>query len=99
MVWPDIEVTTSPGRCALPSGMFSTKPTTPTALTRALRPARHFIRPTTAAEPAMSYFISSMPWLGLMEIPPVSKVTPLPMKATGCCSAPSGAPFQRMITT
>ena len=69
MVWPDMEVTTSPGRCALPSGMFSTSPTTPIALTRALRPARHFIRPTTVPAPAMSYFISSMPWLGLMEIP------------------------------
>ena len=26
MVWPDIDVTMSPGRCALPSGMFSTRP-------------------------------------------------------------------------
>ena len=38
MVWPDIVVTMSPGRCALPSGMFSTSPMTPTALT--LRLAR-----------------------------------------------------------
>ena len=38
MVWPDIVVTMSPGRCALPSGMFSTRPMAPTALT--LRLAR-----------------------------------------------------------
>ena len=31
-----------------------------------------------AAPPAMSYFIFSMPSAGLMEMPPVSKVTPLP---------------------
>ena len=30
MVWPDIEVTISPGRWALPSGIFSTSPSTPT---------------------------------------------------------------------
>ena len=31
----------------------------------------------------MSNFMSSMPPAGLMEMPPVSKVTPLPMKAIG----------------
>ena len=30
IVWPDSEVTMSPGRWALPSGMFSTRPMTPT---------------------------------------------------------------------
>ena len=39
MVWPDIDFTTSPGRCAVPEGMFSTRPTTPTTLTLALRAA------------------------------------------------------------
>ena len=34
--------------------------------------------PSTAAPPAMSYFIFSMPSAGLIEMPPVSKVTPLP---------------------
>jgi hypothetical protein len=29
-VWPDMVVTTSPGRCALPPGMFSTSPQIPT---------------------------------------------------------------------
>jgi hypothetical protein len=44
--------------------------------------------PIIAAAPAMSYFIFSMPSAGLMEMPPVSKVMPLPTKAhnrsTGC---------------
>ena len=43
IVWPDIERTTSPGRCAVPDGMFSTSPTTPMTLTFALRPASAFI--------------------------------------------------------
>ena len=34
--------------------------------------------PIMAAPPAMSYFIFSMPSAGLIEMPPVSKVTPLP---------------------
>ena len=83
MVWPDIEVTTSPGRCAVPLGMFSTRPMMPTALTFALRSASSCIRPTTQAAPAMSPFMSSMPAAGLIEMPPVSKVTPLPTKTTG----------------
>ena len=96
MVCPDIVVTISPGRCALPSGMFSTMPIAPTALTFALRAASACMRPTTQAAPAMSPFMSSMPAAGLIEMPPVSKQTPLPMKATG--AAPRLPPFQRMIT-
>src|SRR5204862_141269 len=95
MVCPDIDVTMSPGRCALPSGMFSTRPIAPTALTLALRAASACIRPTTQAAPAMSPFMSSMDAAGLIEIPPVSKQTPLPMKATGSPLAP----FQRLTTT
>ena len=34
--------------------------------------------PIIAAPPAMSYFIFSMPSAGLIEMPPVSNVTPLP---------------------
>ena len=45
----------------------------------------------------MSPFMSSMPGAGLIEMPPVSKQTPLPMKATG--SAPRLPPFQRMTTS
>ena len=42
------------------------------------------IRPVTAAAPPISPFMSSIPPAGLMEIPPVSKHTPLPINATGC---------------
>ena len=76
--------------------MFSTIPMAPTALTLALRAASACISPTTQAAPAMSPFMSSMPAAGLIEMPPVSKHTPLPMKATG--STPRLPPFQRMMT-
>ena len=36
--------------------------------------------PSMVAPPAMSYFIFSMPSAGLMEMPPVSKVTALPTR-------------------
>ena len=45
----------------------------------------------------MSPFMSSMLAAGLIEMPPVSKHTPLPMKATG--ASPFLPPFQRMMTT
>src|ERR1041385_1387744 len=67
MVCPDIEVTMSPGRWALPSGMFSTRPIAPIAFTLALRPASACINPTTQAAPAMSPFMSSMLPAGSME--------------------------------
>ena len=86
-VRPAAVFTTSPGRCASPDGMFSTRPTRPTASTLALRPASAAISPTTAPAPAMSHFMSSIPPAGLMEMPPVSKVTPLPMNATGLPAA------------
>ena len=37
--------------------------------------------PATAAAPAMSHFIVSIPLAGLMHRPPESKVMPLPTKA------------------
>ena len=92
MVWPDMAVTMSPGRWAAPSGMFSTRPMTPTALTLALRPASACMRPVTAAAPPMSPFMSSMPPAGLIEMPPVSKTTPLPTKATGWSLARAAVP-------
>jgi hypothetical protein len=36
----------------------------------------------------MSYFISSMFGAGLIEMPPVSKVTPFPTSTTGAPGAP-----------
>ena len=55
----------------------------PMALTFALRSASACMVPTTAAAPPMSPFMSSMPAAGLIEMPPVSKTTPLPMKQIG----------------
>ena len=47
-------------------------------LTGGLSWAMARMAPIMAAAPAMSYFILSMPSAGLMEMPPVSKVMPLP---------------------
>ena len=44
----------------------------------------------------MSIVISSMPAAGLIEMPPVSKTTPLPTSAKGAASPP---PFHCMTTT
>src|SRR5918996_665531 len=94
IVWPDIDVTMSPGRWAPASGMFSTSPIAPTALTFALRAASACMSPATHAAPAMSPFMSSMLAAGLIEMPPVSKHTPLPMNAIG--GVPFLPPFARI---
>ena len=78
IVLPDIAICTSPGFCALPAGMFSVARTMPMTFTLGLSSAIARMAPIIAAPPAMSYFIFSMPSLGLIEMPPVSKVTPLP---------------------
>ena len=88
----------SPGRCADAEGMFSTKPQIPTALTLALRPASALISPITTPAPPMSYFMSSIWSAGLIEMPPLSKVTPLPTKAIGPLPLDLAAPFQRMTS-
>ena len=90
-VRPDAPRITSPGLSALPPGMFSVAGTT--ATTRRGTPSRAIARTaaTTAAAPAMSSFIRSMPSAGLIEMPPVSKVTPLPTRPrTGPSVAPGG---------
>ena len=48
------DFTISPGLCAFPLTIFSTNPTTPTALTFAFLKAKFLIRPTTTADPAIS---------------------------------------------
>ncbi len=92
---PPWMVITSPGRCALPPGMFSADGSQP--VTRMGRPssAMAFTAPRTAAAPAMSDFISSMLAAGLIEMPPVSKVMPLPTSAR-CVVAPSGEYARRV---
>ncbi len=81
-VVPPYWVSTSPGRCAVDDGMFSAIGTV--AVTSAATPsfAASTTVATTAAAPAMSEVIASIPAAGLMEMPPVSKVMPLPTSAT-----------------
>ncbi len=91
-VFPLAPVRTSPGLIARPPGMFSAAGTTPITLIGAPSVAIARIAQTTAAPPAMSSFIRSMPSAGLIEMPPVSKVMPLPTRpSTGDDGAPGGS--------
>ena len=83
-------VRTSPGRVAVPLGMFSARQAY--AVTLIGRPsfAIASIAVTTAAAPAMSIFIVDIPGPLLIERPPESNVMPLPTSAR-CCFAPRGA--------
>ena len=78
IVRPFIAVTTSPGLIAVPLGMFSVAGMTAMNSTGRPSAAMSAAPSSTAAPPPMSSFISSMPLEGLMEMPPVSKVTALP---------------------
>ena len=78
--------------------MFSVVGTTPTTRIGALSSAMARMAQTTAAPPAMSSFIRSMPSAGLIEMPPVSKVMPLPTRPrTGDSGAPGGS-WRRTMT-
>ena len=83
MVWPDIEVTMSPGLLAAPPGMFSVVGIRPTMLSFSFISAAARSVPSTLAAPHMSNFISSISAPGLSEMPPVSKVMPFPTRTTG----------------
>ena len=83
MVWPDRLVTTSPGLMARPLGMFSQVGITPITFSDGFSSPTARIVPSTLAAPPMSNFISSISAEGLIEIPPVSKVMPLPTSTTG----------------
>ena len=85
-------VCTSPGLYALPSGIFSAAHTTAMTRTFGFSSAIARMAPSIAAPPAMSYFIFSMLSDGLIEIPPVSNVMPLPTSpSTGPSVTPSGS--------
>ena len=58
--------------------MFSVAGTTATRSIASPSSAIAATASSTAAAPDMSIFISCMPAEGLIEMPPVSKVTPLP---------------------
>ena len=68
----------SPGLVAVPEGMFSVAGTTATI--SAARPSSAIAATAsrTAAAPDMSIFISCIEAEGFREMPPLSKVTPLP---------------------
>ncbi len=91
IVWPDIDVKTSPGLVAVPEGMFSQATTMPTTLTLSFISATARSVPNTLAAPHMSNFISSMVAPGLSEMPPVSNVMPLPTSTWG--AAPLAPPL------
>src|SRR5690606_27685481 len=79
-------LTISPGRVASPDGMFSAQAKAPTTLIGKRASHKALIVPSTDAEPPISNFISSIAAPGLIEIPPESKVTPLPTKTIGASS-------------
>ena len=66
--------------------MFSVAGTMPTTLSGSFMRAAAFIVPSTLAAPHMSNFISSISGAGLSEMPPVSKVMPLPTRTMGAWS-------------
>ena len=85
IVWPDILVKISPGFKAKPSGKFSHVGIIPiTFMGRFNKPIVLKV-PRTLAAPHISYFISSISPAGLIDIPPASKVIPLPTKTIGFC--------------
>ena len=90
-VLPDALLRTSPGLMARPPGMFSAIGITPMTRIGAFNSAMAHMAHATAAPPAMSSFIRSMSAAGLIEMPPVSNVMPLPTSpSTGDAAAPAG---------
>ena len=85
-VCPEALVAMSPGLTALPPGMFSTAPISPTRCSGRRSDAAKVSAAITAAAPLMSNFISSMPGGSFSEMPPLSKVTPLPTSTIGGCA-------------
>ena len=93
MVLPRWLLTTSPGFTAVPDGRFSVAGIRPTTFTFGFSKPTTSNAPSTAAAPDMSYFMSSMLCAGLIEMPPESNVTPLPISAIGAASAALPAPW------
>ena len=80
-------LTMSPGLLASPSGKFSELGTITFKLMGSSSSAVANKAPITLAEPHMSYFISSILPAGFNEMPPASKVKPLPTNTCGFSSA------------
>ena len=90
IVLPRWLLITSPGLTAVPDGRFSVDGIKPMTLILGLKRPSVSNVPSTAAAPDMSNFMSSMLCAGLIEMPPESNVTPLPMSAR---AAPSVARY------
>ena len=73
-------LTISPGNVAVLLGRFSQAGTITDKFTGRFISAIAMIVPITVAAPHMSYFISSIAALGLIDIPPVSNVIPFPTR-------------------
>ena len=97
IVFPEYVSITSPGLYASALGIFSAIHVIP--LTRPSYPVacNDWKSPKTVAEPCISNFISSMPALPLMDIPPESKVIPFPT-IQGTCSSTSEFGFRQKKT-
>ncbi len=95
MVLPAILVTTSPGFNAAASGIFSQLPITAVTLIGKAKALRAAIAPITDAAPHISYFISSIDAPGFNEMPPLSKVNPLPTNTIG--ASPSTPPLYSIV--
>ena len=85
-VVPPRIVSTSEGRCAVPEGMFSATASQPVTATGSPRRAAASTVCSTAAAPAMSDFMPTMPSAVLIDSPPESNVMPLPTSATWPCA-------------
>ena len=88
-VLPPNMVMTSPGRVEPPPGMFSARHSHAVTLTGRPSSAMATMAWWIVAAPAMSLFMTCMLAAGLMEIPPVSNVMPLPTRAR-CLAALAG---------
>ena len=96
IVFPPYEVTTSPGRCAVPLGIFSLAAIRPTTCKSGLNPPIACMAPSTAAAPAISSFIVSIPPLLFRDKPPLSNVIPLPTKTRVSFLSASSKPYSRI---
>ena len=74
---------TSPGRSEPPEIEFSAAATSPTTGTGQPTAPSAAMVAMTAPPPVMSRFMLAIASPGLMEMPPVSKVMPLPTSTTG----------------
>ena len=83
MVFPLYAVKISPGRYALSPLIFSVEGTIPTTFILGFNREIALIAPSTTPDPHISYFISSIFAAGLIDIPPLSNVKPLPTNIFG----------------